>query len=57
MIPTLIFKNNKTGKVEQLASTDLELCNWQKLVGTWGLSTFFRKMDHFVDLQGSKSRI
>uniref|UniRef100_A0A0V0G502 FACT complex subunit SSRP1 n=1 Tax=Triatoma dimidiata TaxID=72491 RepID=A0A0V0G502_TRIDM len=38
----IIFKNNKTGKVEQLASTDLELCNWQKLVGTWGLRLFLK---------------
>uniref|UniRef100_R4FNX0 FACT complex subunit SSRP1 n=1 Tax=Rhodnius prolixus TaxID=13249 RepID=R4FNX0_RHOPR len=38
----IVFKNNRTGKVEQLASTDLELCNWQKLVGTWGLRLFLK---------------
>ncbi|KAK9512299.1 hypothetical protein O3M35_000757 [Rhynocoris fuscipes] len=38
----IIFKNNKTGKVEQLAGSDLELCNWQKLVGTWGLRLFLK---------------
>lgn len=36
------FKNNRTGKVDQLVASDLELCNWQKLVGTWGLRLFLK---------------
>ncbi|KAG8334273.1 FACT complex subunit ssrp1 [Homalodisca vitripennis] len=36
------FKNSKTGKVEQIASTDLEFVNWQKLVGFWGLRLFLK---------------
>lgn len=36
------FKNNRTGKVEQIPSTELEYVNWQKLVGTWGLRLFLK---------------
>ncbi|XP_014244293.1 FACT complex subunit Ssrp1 isoform X2 [Cimex lectularius] len=36
------FKNQRTGKVEQLSSADLELCNWQKLVGNWGIRLFLK---------------
>lgn len=38
----ITFKNSRTGKVEQLSSGDLELCNWQKLVGSWGLRLFLK---------------
>ncbi|XP_017148661.2 FACT complex subunit Ssrp1 [Drosophila miranda] len=33
----IIFKNNKTGKVEQISVDDIDLINSQKFVGTWGL--------------------
>ncbi|EDW10013.1 FACT complex subunit Ssrp1 [Drosophila mojavensis] len=36
----IIFKNNKTGKVEQIAADDIDLINSQKFVGTWGLRIF-----------------
>ncbi|KAL7736477.1 hypothetical protein ACLKA6_019678 [Drosophila palustris] len=36
----IIFKNNKTGKVEQIAADDIDLINAQKFVGTWGLRIF-----------------
>ncbi|XP_036333472.1 FACT complex subunit Ssrp1 [Rhagoletis pomonella] len=36
----IIFKNNKTGKVEQIAAEDIELINSQKFVGNWGLRIF-----------------
>ncbi|KAH8375274.1 FACT complex subunit Ssrp1 [Drosophila serrata] len=36
----IIFKNTKTGKVEQIASDDIDLINSQKFVGTWGLRVF-----------------
>lgn len=36
------FKNNRTGKVEQIQSSELEFVNWQKLVGTWGLRLFLK---------------
>ncbi|KAL1132560.1 hypothetical protein AAG570_010512 [Ranatra chinensis] len=38
----IVFKNNRTGKVEQISSSDLDLCNWQKLVGNWGLRLFLK---------------
>ncbi|XP_053964664.1 FACT complex subunit Ssrp1 [Anastrepha ludens] len=36
----IIFKNNKTGKVEQIAADDIDLINAQKFVGNWGLRIF-----------------
>ncbi|KAH8318304.1 hypothetical protein KR074_002048 [Drosophila pseudoananassae] len=36
----IIFKNTKTGKVEQIAADDIDLINSQKFVGTWGLRVF-----------------
>ncbi|XP_022218389.2 FACT complex subunit Ssrp1 [Drosophila obscura] len=36
----IIFKNTKTGKVEQISVDDIDLINSQKFVGTWGLRVF-----------------
>ncbi|XP_016974049.1 FACT complex subunit Ssrp1 [Drosophila rhopaloa] len=36
----IIFKNTKTGKVEQISAEDIDLINSQKFVGTWGLRVF-----------------
>ncbi|PNF18510.1 hypothetical protein B7P43_G09029, partial [Cryptotermes secundus] len=38
----IIFKNSKTGKVEQITASDLDIVNWQKLVGTWGIRIFLK---------------
>ena len=38
----LIFKNSKTGKVDQINATDIDLANWQKLVGFWALRIFLK---------------
>ncbi|XP_026481775.1 LOW QUALITY PROTEIN: FACT complex subunit Ssrp1-like [Ctenocephalides felis] len=38
----IIFKNSKTGKVEQINSSDLEVVNFQKFVGNWGLRIFLK---------------
>lgn len=38
----LIFKNQKTGKVEQIAASDMDMVNFQKFVGTWGLRIFLK---------------
>lgn len=38
----IIFKNSKTGKVEQLSASDIELVNFQKFVGSWGLRIFLK---------------
>ncbi|XP_017003111.2 FACT complex subunit Ssrp1 [Drosophila takahashii] len=37
---SIIFKNTKTGKVEQISAEDIDLINSQKFVGTWGLRVF-----------------
>ncbi|XP_067633596.1 FACT complex subunit Ssrp1 isoform X1 [Eurosta solidaginis] len=37
---SIVFKNNKTGKVEQIAADDIDLINSQKFVGNWGLRIF-----------------
>lgn len=37
---SIIFKSNKTGKVEQLNSDDIEIVNFQRFVGTFGLRMF-----------------
>lgn len=38
----IIFKNSKTGKVEQLTASDMDMVNFQKLVGTWGIRIFMK---------------
>nr|CAG4641539.1 EOG090X02Z1 [Eurycercus lamellatus] len=39
---SIVFKNSKTGKVEQISSSDIEFVNWQRLAGAWGLRVFLR---------------
>lgn len=38
----IVFKNSKTGKVEQIQASDLELVNFQNFVGSWGLRIFLK---------------
>lgn len=38
----IIFKNSKTGKVEQVSANDIELVNFQKFIGSWGLRVFMK---------------
>lgn len=38
----IIFKNNKTGKVEQINSADMEFVNYQRFVGSLGLRIFMK---------------
>lgn len=38
----IVFKNSKTGKVEQIGSTDMELVNFQNFVSCWGLRIFLK---------------
>nr|CAG4643801.1 EOG090X02Z1 [Lepidurus arcticus] len=38
----IVFKNAKTGKVEQLSSGDIEFVNWQRLAGAWGIRIFMK---------------
>uniref|UniRef100_A0A8D8SEZ7 FACT complex subunit SSRP1 n=1 Tax=Cacopsylla melanoneura TaxID=428564 RepID=A0A8D8SEZ7_9HEMI len=38
----IVFKNKKTGKLDQINAPDLDFVNWQKLVGTWALRIFLK---------------
>ncbi|CAH2048719.1 unnamed protein product, partial [Iphiclides podalirius] len=38
----IIFKNSKTGKVEQISASDIDLVNFQKFIGSWGLRIFLK---------------
>lgn len=38
----IIFKNSKTGKVEQLQASELEIVNFQNFVSSWGLRIFLK---------------
>lgn len=38
----IVFKNSKTGKVEQISANDIELVNFQKFIGSWGLRVFLK---------------
>nr|CAG4642375.1 EOG090X02Z1 [Evadne anonyx] len=39
---SIVFKNAKTGKLEQISSSDIEFVNWQRLSGAWGLRIFVK---------------
>ncbi len=36
----IMFKTHKTGKTETIERGDIELVNWQRLAGTWGIRLF-----------------
>lgn len=38
----IIFKNSKTGKVEQISATEMDAVNFQRFVGTWGIRIFMK---------------
>ncbi|XP_055383339.1 FACT complex subunit Ssrp1 [Condylostylus longicornis] len=39
----IIFKNSKTGRVEQISPSDIDVVNFQKFVGTWGIRIFTKQ--------------
>jgi structure-specific recognition protein 1 len=41
----IIFKSQKSGKSEQIRRENIELVNWQRLAGTWGIRIFTDKGD------------
>lgn len=36
----IIYKNSKTGKVEQINGPDVDAVNWQRHIGCWGIRLF-----------------
>ncbi|CAG0899999.1 unnamed protein product [Darwinula stevensoni] len=38
----IIFKNGKTGKVDHITMNEIDLLNWQRLAGNWGLRVFLK---------------
>lgn len=39
---SIIFKNSKTGKVEQIAASDFDIVNFQNFGGSWGIRIFLK---------------
>lgn len=53
----IVFKNSKTGKVEQIAVDDIDLINSQKFVGSWGLRIFTKNgnLHRFVGFKDTEN--
>lgn len=51
----IVFKNSKTGKVEQIQASDLEAVNFQNFAGTWGIRVFLKNgsLHRFVGFKES----
>lgn len=50
----IIFKNSKTGKVDQMSGNDIDVVNYQRFVGSFGLR-IFTKTGSLVRFIGFKS--
>ncbi|KAG5863803.1 hypothetical protein JTB14_017774 [Gonioctena quinquepunctata] len=52
----IIFKNSKTGKVEQIPATDFDVVNFQNFAGTWGIRLFLKSgiLHRFVGFKDSE---
>lgn len=55
----IVFKNEKTGRVEQINASDIELINFQKFVGNFGLRVFMKSglLHRFVGFTGEEQKI
>lgn len=55
----IVFKNEKTGKVEQINASDIELLNYQKCVGSFGLRVFMKNgmLHRFMGFTGDEQKI
>uniref|UniRef100_A0AAG5DMT2 FACT complex subunit SSRP1 n=1 Tax=Anopheles atroparvus TaxID=41427 RepID=A0AAG5DMT2_ANOAO len=55
----IVFKNDKTGKVEQINSGDIELLNYQRFVGSFGLRVFLKNgsLHRFLGFTGDEAKI
>ncbi|XP_065090605.1 FACT complex subunit Ssrp1 [Ochlerotatus camptorhynchus] len=56
---SIVFKNEKTGKVEQINASDIELINFQKFVGSFGLRVFMKNglLHRFIGFTGDEQKI
>lgn len=52
----IIFKNSKTGKVEQIPSSEFDVVNFQNFAGTWGVRLFLKNgtLHRFVGFKDSE---
>ncbi|XP_049296384.1 FACT complex subunit Ssrp1 [Anopheles funestus] len=55
----MVFKSDKTGKVEQINSNDIELLNYQRFVGSFGLRVFLKNgsLHRFLGFTGEETKI
>ncbi|XP_050080271.1 FACT complex subunit Ssrp1 [Anopheles maculipalpis] len=55
----MVFKSDKTGKVEQINSSDIELLNYQRFVGSFGLRVFLKNgsLHRFLGFTGDEAKI
>jgi structure-specific recognition protein 1 len=55
----IVFKNDKTGKVEQISASDIDLINYQKFVGYFGLRIFTKNgcLHRFMGFTGDEKKI
>lgn len=53
---TIIFKNNKTGKVEQIHGNEMDLVNFQRFVGSFGLRISMKngQLHRFIGLKSGE---
>uniref|UniRef100_A0A8D8C5E7 FACT complex subunit Ssrp1 n=1 Tax=Culex pipiens TaxID=7175 RepID=A0A8D8C5E7_CULPI len=55
----IVFKNEKTGRVEQINASDIELLNYQRCVGSFGLRVFLKNgtLHRFMGFTGDEQKI
>ncbi|XP_058053810.1 FACT complex subunit Ssrp1 [Anopheles bellator] len=55
----IVFKSDKTGKVEQINAGDIELLNYQRFVGSYGLRVFLKNgsLHRFLGFSGDEAKI
>ncbi|XP_055535589.1 FACT complex subunit Ssrp1 [Wyeomyia smithii] len=55
----IVFKNEKTGKVEQINAADIDLLNYQRCIGSFGLRVFMKNgtLHRFLGFTGDEKKI
>ncbi|XP_053684404.1 FACT complex subunit Ssrp1 [Sabethes cyaneus] len=55
----IVFKNDKTGKVEQINASDIDLLNYQRCIGSFGLRVFMKNgtLHRFLGFTGDEKKI